>query len=390
MTDAPRLNLRDWAAAAEEVADPAAWEYLARGSGANVTVSAERRGVVALDAPPARAARRVDGRPVDDRARHTRSPRRSSSRRPRCTASSPTTASWRRRGPPPRSAPCSWCRWRRRTRWRTSPRPRPTAARWAQMYMLRDRGRTRALAERAAAAGYRRDRGVGRRRRGRPGHRQRVGGAAHAARLDALPEPGVGRRRRQLRHHGAGHRLRPVDHVRRPGVVRRVERAPGRREGPAAGRRRGPCRRRRRVGDRGVEPRWTGARRHRRDRRRPARRRRRGRRARRGLRRRRDPQRRRRGQGARPGCPRGDGRTTGAVGPVRRRCGRRRGGPQRCWAPSSRRRWRSAARRRSTTSPATSWCVVRGDVPRDWSRGSRRFATSCAPRTSPTAGTSSR
>src|SRR3954463_5941376 len=38
MSDAPRLNLHDWAAAAEEVADPAAWEYLARGSGAEVTV----------------------------------------------------------------------------------------------------------------------------------------------------------------------------------------------------------------------------------------------------------------------------------------------------------------------------------------------------------------
>jgi 4-hydroxymandelate oxidase len=31
----------------------------------------------------------------------------------------------------------------------------PDSARWAQMYMLRDRGRTRALAERAGAAGYR-------------------------------------------------------------------------------------------------------------------------------------------------------------------------------------------------------------------------------------------
>jgi 4-hydroxymandelate oxidase len=31
----------------------------------------------------------------------------------------------------------------------------PDGARWAQMYMLRDRGRTRALAERAGAAGYR-------------------------------------------------------------------------------------------------------------------------------------------------------------------------------------------------------------------------------------------
>src|SRR5688572_2435721 len=31
----------------------------------------------------------------------------------------------------------------------------PDGARWAQMYMLRDRGRTRSLAERAGAAGYR-------------------------------------------------------------------------------------------------------------------------------------------------------------------------------------------------------------------------------------------
>src|SRR5215468_10649325 len=31
----------------------------------------------------------------------------------------------------------------------------PDAPRWAQMYMLRDRGRTRSLAERAGAAGYR-------------------------------------------------------------------------------------------------------------------------------------------------------------------------------------------------------------------------------------------
>ena len=37
MTDAPLLNLRDWEAAARVRADPEAWEYLARGSGANVT-----------------------------------------------------------------------------------------------------------------------------------------------------------------------------------------------------------------------------------------------------------------------------------------------------------------------------------------------------------------
>jgi len=39
----------------------------------------------------------------------------------------------------------------------------------------------------------------------------------------------------------------------------------------------------------------------------------------------------------------------------RRRCSR-------CSVPSSRRRWHSAARRPSPTSPATSWCAVRNDV----------------------------
>ena len=93
-----------------------------------------------------------------------------------------------------------------------------------------------------------RHRGLGRRRRGRARHRQRVGRSPHPSTVGALPEPRGGRRRRQLRHHGDGHRLRPLDHVRRPGAVRRVERAPVRREGPVAGRRRGPCpgRRRRR------------------------------------------------------------------------------------------------------------------------------------------------
>ena len=70
----------------------------------------------------------------------------------------------------------------------------PDGARWAQMYMLRDRGRTRA-GERAAAAGYGAivasvdGAAVGR------GIAERVGGAADATRLDALPEHGVRRRR---------------------------------------------------------------------------------------------------------------------------------------------------------------------------------------------------
>ena len=56
----------------------------------------------------------------------------------------------------------------------------PDAPRWAQMYMLRDRGRTRSLAERARDAGYRRDRRSASTAPRSPRRQRLSGGAAHA------------------------------------------------------------------------------------------------------------------------------------------------------------------------------------------------------------------
>ena len=133
------------------------------------------------------------------------SPHRSWSRRPRCTASSPTTASSRRTG---------GGRGRHRVRGvdggdalgggRRGGRAR-RAALGADVHAPRSWPYPRAG---GTCRGGRvpRDRGVGRRSRGRAWHRQRVGRPPHAAGLDALPEPGDGRRRRQLRHHADGRR----------------------------------------------------------------------------------------------------------------------------------------------------------------------------------------
>ena len=195
----------------------------------------------------------------------------------------------------------------------------PDGLLWAQMYMLRDRGRTRALAERARASGYRAivasvdGAAVGR------------GGATASAGSLAAPEwmryPNLASPDDAdiVRHHGAGVGLRPVDHLRRPGAVRRMERAAAGGQGRAARRRRrarGRCRRR---GDRGFEPRRAHLRRSCRDRRRAPRGGRRGRGSGGGLRR------RRRAQGSdvapspRARRPRGDDRATGALGPGARR-----------------------------------------------------------------------
>ena len=170
---------------------------------------------------------------------------------------------------------------------RTSPRRRPVAPRWAQMYMLRDRGRTRS----ARGAGPRR----GVHRRSSPAS-------------TAPPSPVAADSR--------GGALVPPDWFRFPNLaapddpessdlmalvsdfdpamtfddlacVRGVERAPGGRQGRDAGRRRRPLRRRRGRGDRGVEPRRAHARRRRRDRRGAPRGRRGRRRPGRGVRRRR-------------------------------------------------------------------------------------------------------
>jgi len=153
MTEAPRLNLHDWAAAAEAVADPAAWEYLERGSGANVTrsenVAAWSRWVLLPH-----VLRDVS------------------------TVDRSTTVLGTRVATPILVAPTAMHRFFTADGELATARAAAEVGtvyvvsmaathsvedvaeaarggvRWAQMYMLRDRGRTRALAERAAAAGY--------------------------------------------------------------------------------------------------------------------------------------------------------------------------------------------------------------------------------------------
>jgi 4-hydroxymandelate oxidase len=153
MTDAPLLNLRDWEAAAREAADPAAWEYLARGSGANAT----------LDENVAAWSRWVLLPHV---------------LRDVSTVDLWTTALGTRIGTPILVAPTAMHRFFTPDGELATARAAaevgtvfvvsmaathsvedvaeaaPDGAHWAQMYMLRDRGRTKALAERAAAAGY--------------------------------------------------------------------------------------------------------------------------------------------------------------------------------------------------------------------------------------------
>ena len=153
MTEAPRLNLRDWAVAAEAVADAAAWEYLARGSGANVTA---RENVAAWSrwALLPHVLRDVS------------------------TVDLSTTVLGTRVATPILVAPTAMHRFFTADGELATARAAaevgtvfvvsmaatrsvedvaeaaPDGARWAQMYMLRDRSRTQALAERAAAAGY--------------------------------------------------------------------------------------------------------------------------------------------------------------------------------------------------------------------------------------------
>ena len=153
MTDAPRLNLRDWAAAAEDVADPAAWEYLARGSGANVTatenVAAWSRWVllphVLRDMSAVDLSTTVLGHHIASpivvapTAMHRFFTADGEFATARAAAEVGTVyvVSMAATHSVEDVAAAA-----------------PDGARWAQMYMLRDRGRTRALVERAAAAGY--------------------------------------------------------------------------------------------------------------------------------------------------------------------------------------------------------------------------------------------
>jgi 4-hydroxymandelate oxidase len=153
MSDALLLNLRDWEAAARDVADPAAWEYLERGSGANMTL----------------------GENVAAWTRWTLLPH---VLRDVSTVDLSTTVLGTRVPTPILVAPTAMHRFFTADGELATARAAadvgtvyvvsmaathsvedvaavaPGAPRWAQMYMLRDRGRTRALAERSAAAGY--------------------------------------------------------------------------------------------------------------------------------------------------------------------------------------------------------------------------------------------
>lgn len=153
MSDGLLLDLSAYEAAALAQADPAAWEYLARGSGAGVTVAQN----------------------LEAWARWTLLPR---VLRDVSTVDLTTTVLGTRVATPILIAPTAMHRFFTADGELATARAAaevgsvyvvsmaathsvedvaaeaPDAARWAQMYMLRDRGRTRALAERAAAAGY--------------------------------------------------------------------------------------------------------------------------------------------------------------------------------------------------------------------------------------------
>ena len=154
MTESPLLTVRDWEAAAREPAGPEAWEYLARGSGANLTVN-------------------------DNVAAWSRWTVLPHVLRDVSTVELSTTVLGTRVAAPILVAPTAMHRFFTADGELATARAAadagtvfvvsmaathsvedvaavaPDAARWAQMYMLRDRGRTRALAERAAGAGYR-------------------------------------------------------------------------------------------------------------------------------------------------------------------------------------------------------------------------------------------
>lgn len=153
MSDALLLDLSAYEAAALAQAEPAAWEYLARGSGAGVTVAQN----------------------LEAWSRWTLLPH---VLRDVSTVDLTTTVLGTRMATPILIAPTAMHRFFTADGELATARAAaevgsvyvvsmaathsvedvaaeaPDGARWAQMYMLRDRGRTRALAERASAAGY--------------------------------------------------------------------------------------------------------------------------------------------------------------------------------------------------------------------------------------------
>jgi 4-hydroxymandelate oxidase len=147
------LNLRDWEAAARNVTDPAAWEYLERGSGADTTAHANLaawshwvllphvlRDVSTVDLSTTVLGARVTWPIlVAPTAMHRFFAVDGELATARAVADVGTVFVVSMAATHSVEDVVAVA---------------PDGTRWAQMYMLRDRGRTRALAERAAAAGY--------------------------------------------------------------------------------------------------------------------------------------------------------------------------------------------------------------------------------------------
>jgi 4-hydroxymandelate oxidase len=153
VSEAPLVNARDWEVAAHEAAGAEAWDYLSRGSGAGVTVT-------------------------ENVAAWSRWVLLPHVLRDVSTVDPSTTVLGTHVATPILVAPTAMHRFFAADGELATARAAadvgtvyvvsmaathsvedvaataPDAARWAQMYMLRDRGRTKALAERAAGAGY--------------------------------------------------------------------------------------------------------------------------------------------------------------------------------------------------------------------------------------------
>jgi 4-hydroxymandelate oxidase len=146
------VSLRDWEAAARDVADPAAWEYLARGSGANATLE---------DNVAAWSRWRLLPHVLRDVSTVDLSTTVLGTRVPTPILVAPTAM--HRFFAPDGELATARAAADVGTVYVVSMAATQSvedvaavahgAPRWVQMYMLRDRGRTRALAERAAACG---------------------------------------------------------------------------------------------------------------------------------------------------------------------------------------------------------------------------------------------
>jgi 4-hydroxymandelate oxidase len=153
MADPLLVDVRAWEVAARAAADPAAWEYLARGSGLGATAAQNLaawsrwtllphvlRDVSSVDLSTTVLGTRVEWPIV---VAPTAMHRYFTDDGELATASAAAGA-----------GTVYVVSMAATSSVEDVAAAAPGGARWAQMYMLRDRGRTRALAERAAAAGY--------------------------------------------------------------------------------------------------------------------------------------------------------------------------------------------------------------------------------------------